>query len=626
MLRSLIARWDPTAATGEAPLPSILLAVRILVLVVVLVTVPLAEPHLGAGARGTAVAVALVVSAISCVTWLAAGRREHLIVAALAVLGVAGGALAGLSPLSPAIAFGCMATSAAGVRLKTEGSLAITAGTVAAFLAMALATGAPAGTLLGYPLTYIGFWVLGLTRRAYLLRAEQAEQTLAETRRAHDAETQAAALAERARMAREIHDVLAHSLAAVSVNLQAAEGLLGALPAGSPELAKAIECVGRAEALTRDGLAEARRAILALRDDAAPLPDQLSALAEEYRADGDAPVDFQVAGVTAAGGRGGGAGRLPDRAGGADQRAQARAGAAGQAMPPVLANRRCRAGRQPAAGGAPRRATRGHRQRARAYRSAGTRGTGRGHADGGTGRRGVAGMPAHPGVSPEGPAEPVSVIVADDQTAVREGLVLLLGTLPGIAVAGEAADGDAAVELVTALHPQVVLMDLNMPGCDGVTATRRITADHPGTRVVVLTTYADDESIISALQAGALGYLTKDATRAEIGRAVLTAAAGQGVLDPAVQQRLLSAAARAHDAPGPPDVPAGEELTPREAEVLRLIADGRSNREIARALFVSEATVKTHVNRIFAKTGSRDRAQAIRYAYTHGYAEAAPSP
>jgi DNA-binding NarL/FixJ family response regulator len=234
-------------------------------------------------------------------------------------------------------------------------------------------------------------------------------------------------------------------------------------------------------------------------------------------------------------------------------------------------------------------------------------------------------MPADPGMSPEGPGEPVNVIVADDQTAVREGLVLLLGTLPGIAVAGEAADGDAAVDLVTAVHPQVVLMDLNMPGCDGVTATRRITADHPGTRVVVLTTYADDESIISALQAGALGYLTKDATRAEIGRAVLTAAAGQAVLDPAVQRRLLSAAARAHDAPRAPGEPLGEgQLTPRETEVLRLIADGRSNREIARALFVSEATVKTHVNRIFAKTGSRDRAQAIRYAYTHGFAEPAP--
>ncbi len=136
-------------------------------------------------------------------------------------------------------------------------------------------------------------------------------------------------------------------------------------------------------------------------------------------------------------------------------------------------------------------------------------------------------------MSPEEPtAEPVSVIVADDQSAVREGLVLLLGTLPGIVVAGEAADGDAAVNLVATVHPQVALMDLNMPGCDGVAATRRITADHPGTRVVVLTTYADDESIIGALQAGALGYLTKDATRAEIGRAVLAAAAGQAVLDP----------------------------------------------------------------------------------------------
>jgi DNA-binding NarL/FixJ family response regulator len=218
----------------------------------------------------------------------------------------------------------------------------------------------------------------------------------------------------------------------------------------------------------------------------------------------------------------------------------------------------------------------------------------------------------------------VSVIVADDQSAVREGLVLLLGTLPGITVAGQAADGNAAVSLVEAVRPDVVLMDLNMPVCDGVAATRSIAGSYPGTRVVVLTTYADDESIIGALQAGALGYLTKDATRAEIGRAVLAAAAGQAVLDPLVQQRLLSRAAAGSDpaagsaagtAAGPDD-----DLTPREAEVLRLIAGGQSNREIARSLFVSEATVKTHVNRIFAKTGSRDRAQAIRYAYTRGYA------
>jgi DNA-binding NarL/FixJ family response regulator len=218
--------------------------------------------------------------------------------------------------------------------------------------------------------------------------------------------------------------------------------------------------------------------------------------------------------------------------------------------------------------------------------------------------------------------ESVTVVVADDQSAVREGLVLLLGTLAGITVTGEAEDGQAAVELVQATDPDVVLMDLNMPRCDGVEATRRIRADHPRTQVVVLTTYSDDESIISALRAGALGYLTKAATRAEIGRAVHAAAAGQAVLDPGVQQRLLSAAARA---PAAPADDGEEDLTPRESDVLRLIAEGKSNREIARALYVSEATVKTHVNRIFAKTGSRDRAQAIRYAYTHGYANPARS-
>jgi len=222
----------------------------------------------------------------------------------------------------------------------------------------------------------------------------------------------------------------------------------------------------------------------------------------------------------------------------------------------------------------------------------------------------------------------VTVVVADDQSAVREGLVLLLGTLPGIAVIGEAEDGEAAVEAVAAKNPQVVLMDLNMPRCDGVEATRRIRASQPQTQVVVLTTYSDDESIIGALQAGALGYLTKDATRAEIGRAVLAAAAGQAVLDPAVQQRLLSAAVRAPAAApaGSAPAPADDDLTPREAEVLRLIAAGKSNREIARALFVSEATVKTHVNRIFAKTGSRDRGQAVHYAYQHGYADPGKPP
>lgn len=294
MFRSLTARWDPRATGTDTFV--LVNAVRTLVLIGVLITVPLAKPHLGSGPRGIAVAVALGVSTVSWIAWLLSERTDRRMAAALAVMGVAGGVLAGLSPVSPALAVGCVATPTAGVRLNTETSLAITAGTVAAFLAAGLATGAPIETLVGYPLAFIGFWAFGLTRHAYLLRAEQAERTLAEARRAHEAENHAAALAERARIAREIHDVLAHSLAAVSVNLQAAEGLLDTLPAGNPELARAIECISRAGVLTREGLAEARRAIQALRDDALPLADQMSVLAKEWEADGGVPADFSVIG------------------------------------------------------------------------------------------------------------------------------------------------------------------------------------------------------------------------------------------------------------------------------------------------------------------------------------------
>jgi DNA-binding NarL/FixJ family response regulator len=210
----------------------------------------------------------------------------------------------------------------------------------------------------------------------------------------------------------------------------------------------------------------------------------------------------------------------------------------------------------------------------------------------------------------------VRVVVVDDQSAVREGLALLIEALPGITVVGQAPDGLVAAEVVAETAPDVVLMDLAMPRCDGVTATRRIRDDHPGTQVVVLSTYADEDSILRALDAGALGYLTKSATRDEIGRAVHAAAAGQAVLDSEVQRRLVAAAIKA---PAPPEPESPDELTARETDVLRLLAAGQTNREIARALFVGEATVKTHINRIYAKTASRDRAQAIRYAYTHGY-------
>ncbi|MFD9067184.1 response regulator [Kitasatospora purpeofusca] len=220
------------------------------------------------------------------------------------------------------------------------------------------------------------------------------------------------------------------------------------------------------------------------------------------------------------------------------------------------------------------------------------------------------------------------VLVADDQTVVREGIVMLLGLLPGIEVVGAAADGEEAVALVARHRPDVVLMDLRMPRCDGVEATRRIRAAYPGTEVVVLTTYADDESLFPALRAGARGYLTKDAGGEEIARAIADVRSGAAGLSPQVQLRLLERLSGAAD-----PVPSGEPssapspatpaeppdgLTAREAEVLGLIAEGLSNTEIARRLYVGPATVKTHINNLFAKTGVRDRAQAVAYAFRHG--------
>ncbi|AIA06358.1 response regulator transcription factor [Streptomyces noursei] len=212
------------------------------------------------------------------------------------------------------------------------------------------------------------------------------------------------------------------------------------------------------------------------------------------------------------------------------------------------------------------------------------------------------------------------VVVADDQTVVREGIVMLLGLLPGIEVVGSAADGDEAVRMVAELGPDVVLMDLRMPRCDGVEATRRIRTDHPGTQVVVLTTYADDDSLFPALQAGARGYLTKDADGDEIVRAIDDVLSGEAGLSPKIQRRLLERIAEpAPSRPSPPDEPP-DGLTAREVDVLRLVAGGQTNPEIARTLHVSTATVKTHINNLFAKAGLRDRAQAIHYAYRHGLA------
>ncbi len=215
---------------------------------------------------------------------------------------------------------------------------------------------------------------------------------------------------------------------------------------------------------------------------------------------------------------------------------------------------------------------------------------------------------------------PIRVLIADDQRVVREGLSMLVGLIDGVEVVGSACDGAEAVELAQRELPHVVLMDLRMPRMEGTEATRTIRAALPDTQVLVLTTYADDESLFPALQAGARGYLTKDASAEEIEQAIKALVAGETHLDPAVQQRLVAAVLDATPIPRAQSRLLPDSLTPREAEVLKLIATGRSNAEIAETLVLSPATVKTHVNRIFYKTGARDRAQAVRYAYEHGIA------
>jgi signal transduction histidine kinase len=342
---SLLAALRDGAPVSSIDVPPAVNFTRLAVLVLVVVTVPLFTPHFARGGEGIATAVALGVSTVAWLVWQFAGQRPRLWLAMLAVMGAAGGVLAGLSSLSAAVSVGFVVAVSAGARLPVEASLAIVAETLAAFLVAAIASGAPAQAIAGWSAGFIGFWAFGLTRRAYLMRAVEAEDALAQARRAHAAENQAAALAERARIAREIHDVLAHALAAVSVNLQAAEGLLDALPADRPEVVKAVQCVQRAGALTREGMAETRRAILALRDDtdgAAPgyplpasgqgegragvaaegpagggaggpadgsaggpadagpaerLVSRLRSLAEEHRATGDSPVAFTVTGT-----------------------------------------------------------------------------------------------------------------------------------------------------------------------------------------------------------------------------------------------------------------------------------------------------------------------------------------
>lgn len=213
----------------------------------------------------------------------------------------------------------------------------------------------------------------------------------------------------------------------------------------------------------------------------------------------------------------------------------------------------------------------------------------------------------------------IRVLIVDDHEIVREGLQTLLTEEPDFEVVGMAGDGAAALALADKSHPDVILMDLVMPGMDGIEATRHFLSRDPAARVLVLTTFADDQHVREAIQAGAIGYLLKDVLKTDLLRALRDAASGRPSLHPEVQQQLMREVAGKTSA-SQEQVPPHSSLTEREVGILRLIAEGRSNKEIAGALYLTEGTIKGYVSTIFDKLGVEDRTQAALYAVKHGLA------
>ena len=216
------------------------------------------------------------------------------------------------------------------------------------------------------------------------------------------------------------------------------------------------------------------------------------------------------------------------------------------------------------------------------------------------------------------PHPPIRIVVADDHQVVRAGFADLLDTQPDLTVVATAVDGAEAVRVCREHTPDVVLMDVRMPGMDGIAATRQLTADHNSPRVLILTTFDLDEYVYDALRAGASGFLLKDVTAERLFDAVRVIAAGEALLAPTITRRLIHEFAHQHPQPDAPAATALAALTARETDVLRLIAEGLSNLEIAERLVVTEQTVKTHVSRLLAKLGLRDRTQAVITAYETG--------
>ena len=575
------------------------------------------DPQPALHGSGLWVALALIVF----VTSLAATIRNWFIerglefqATVIAAMGVAGVALAALQPDGAAgLAVGAAVWTAV-ARLPL--ALAITLGavtTVALAVASALAGSSSSAVLASTLLCAL----IGLI--AYFLKQaregqDRTEVLLAQLEDAREEQTRAAAIAERGRIASELHDVLAHSLSGAAIQLQGARLLAEREQATT----KMRETIDRAGELVKDGLADARQAVGALRGEPLPGVNELGALIDRFSTDTALEVTLRVEGS---------ARTLPVDTGLALYRGAQEAltnvarYAPGASTTVVLSfgsdhttlsveDRSPATAPPPAAGLADVGGRTGTRRHARA---AGTR---RRQHERRSDRCRLARRVAGARVT----GAPIRVLVADDQRTVRDGLTMLVGLIDGIEVVGAARDGVEAVELAQAERPDVVLMDLRMPRMEGAEATHQIRAELPDTQVLILTTYADDESLFPALQAGARGYLTKDASAEEIEQAIRALVAGETHLDPTVQQRLVAAVLDTNPISDAQAQSLPDDLTPREAEVLKLIASGLSNAEIAEALVVSRATVKTHVNRIFYKTGARDRAQAVRYAYQHGMA------
>ena len=592
-----------------------------------------AHPAPGLHGAGLAVAVLLVVYAAAVLTAVSVGwarRGPAAQAAVIALIGGCGVALAVLQPHGPVEIAASLGVWIAAVRLPAVAA-ALAAGAITAALAVAVGlTGQPAAQS---AVTAVLLCLLLAVTGRFIRRGRQSqdrtELLLAQLQDAREAEAAAAALAERSRIAGELHDVLAHSLSGLAIQLQGARKLAGREAVSEP-LRAAID---RSAELTKAGLADARQAVSALRGEQLPTLAQLGALVEDFRR--DTGTDATPAGRRdePAAARRGQPGAVPWRPGGADQYHPVRARRRHRrhrelpAGPHAGHHRRSRLpgrGRSRPGPAGPARAAGRRRRRTRPDRDARASPAGGRHRAGRADRRRVAGRARGARMTGAPGPGPIRVLIADDQRVVRDGLRMLVGLIDDVEVVGTACDGAEAVRLAEEHRPDVVLMDLRMPGTDGIAATAELRQRLPSARVLVLTTYADEDAIVPALQAGARGYLTKDASAEQIEAAIHAVHAGQTHLDPAVQERLVTAVlsrapAAGPGVPGPGQKPPGG-LTAREAEVLTLLAAGLSNAEIGQRLYLSNATVKTHINRIFAKIGARDRAQAVRYAYQHGLA------